>query len=201
MKVFGLTGGIACGKGTVSRMFAELGAPVVDADAIGHEIIAPHTPAWREVVHTFGESILRPDGTVDRAKLGTIVFADTAARAKLNAITHPRIAQEIQARLAELTRAGHRIAIVEAALIGESDVTAAFDAIIVVHANPSVQIARLMARDALSEEEARRRIQAQMPAAEKKELADFVIDNSGSIENTRRQLEALWRKITEGSSN
>jgi dephospho-CoA kinase len=179
MKVFGLTGGIASGKGTVSRMFSELGAPVIDADAIGHEIIAPHTPAWRELVYTFGESILRPDSTLDRAKLGNIVFADAGARAELNAITHPRIAQEIQARLAELARAGHQIAIVEAALIGETDVTAAFDAIIVVHAHRRVQIARLMARDALSEEEAQRRIQAQMPAAEKKKLADFVIDNSG----------------------
>jgi dephospho-CoA kinase len=201
MKVLGLTGGIACGKGTVSRMFRELGAPVIDADAIGHEIIAPHTPAWRELVQTFGESILRPDGTVDRAQLGKIVFADAAARAELNAITHPGIAQEIQTRLAELARGGHQIAIVEAALIGETNVTAAFDAIIVVHAHRRVQIARLMARDALSEEEAQRRIQAQMPAAEKKKLADFVIDNSGTIEETRNQVEALWRKIAERSSN
>ncbi len=201
MKVFGLTGGIACGKGTVSRMFRELGAAVIDADAIGHEIIAPRTPAWRELVRTFGESILRPDRTIDRGKLGEIVFADAAARAELNAITHPRIAQEIQTRLAELARRGHQIAIVEAALIGETDVTAAFDAIIVVHVNRSVQIARLMARDGLSQEEARRRIRAQMPAAEKKKLADYVIDNSGTIEKTRSQVEALWRKIAERSSN
>jgi len=200
MKVFGLTGGIASGKGTVARMLRELGAPVIDADAIGHEIIAPHTPAWHDLVRTFGESVLRADGTVDRAKLGKIVFADAAARAELNAITHPRIAEEIQARLAELDRAGHQIAIVEAALIGETDVTAAFHAIIVVHASPTVQIARLMARDGLSEEEARTRIEAQMPAAEKKKLADYVIDNSGTIEKTKSQVEALWRKITQETS-
>ena len=196
MKVFGLTGGIACGKGTVSRMFRELGAAVVDADAIAHEIIVPDTPAWRELVQTFGRAILLPDGTVDRKKLGEIVFADPAARAKLNAITHPRIALEIQRRLAELARAGHQVAIVEAALIGETDAAAAFDAVIVVHADRSAQVARLAARDGLSEGQVRSRIEAQMPAAEKKELADYVIDNSGTMEETRKQVEALWQEIS-----
>jgi len=200
MKVLGLTGGIACGKGTVSRLLAELGAVVIDADAIGHEVIAPGKPAWRDVVGSFGESILREDGTVDRKKLAEIVFGDADARRKLNAITHPRIAQEIQVRLADLARSGHETAIVEAALIGEADAATAFDAVIVVDAQPSAQIARLIERDGFSEKAARRRVEVQMPATAKMKQADYVIDNSGSIERTREQVEALWRKLTQTAS-
>jgi dephospho-CoA kinase len=200
MKVVALTGGIACGKGTVSEMLTELGAAVIDADIIGHEIITPGKPAWHEVVQAFGDSILRPDGTVDRKRLGKIVFGDAEARRKLNAITHPRILGEIQVRLADLARSDEKVAIVEAALIGEVDAATPFDSLIVVYASPRAQIARLIDRDGLSEEEARSRIEAQMPAAEKKKQADYVINNSGSIEKTREQVEALWRELTEKAS-
>ena len=196
MKVFGLTGGIACGKGTVGRMLAELGAAMIDADEIGHEVIAPGKPAWHEVVEFFGKSILRPDTTIDRKKLGEIVFADGDARQKLNAITHPRIVEEIQARLAELARSGCEIAIVEAALLGKSEAAGWFEGLIVVYASPNVQVRRLINRDGLSEGEARRRIEAQTPIEEKKKLADYVIDNSGSVEQTREQVETLWQKLT-----
>jgi dephospho-CoA kinase len=196
MKVFGLTGGIACGKGTVAKMFAELGAAVIDADDVAHDVIAPGKPAWHETVGFFGDSILTPDGTIDRKKLAEIVFADAEARRKLNAITHPRITQEIHNRRAELAASGCEIVIVEAALIGETGSEEGFDGLIVVHANPSDQVARLSDRDGLSEEQARKRIETQMPGAEKRKLAEHVIDNSGSIEKTRQQVNSLWRKFT-----
>jgi len=196
MKVFGLTGGIACGKGTVAKMFAELGAAVIDADDVAHDVIAPGKPAWHDVVDSFGDSILRPDGTIDRKKLAEIVFADAEARRRLNAITHPRITQDIHNRRAELARSGCEIVIVEAALIGETGPEAGFDGLIVVYADPSDQVTRLIDRDGLSEEQARKRIETQMPVVEKRRLADHVIDNSGSIEQTREQVNSLWRKLT-----
>jgi dephospho-CoA kinase len=200
MKVFGLTGGIACGKGTVASMFAQLGAAVIDADDVAHEVIAPGKPAWRELVEFFGESILRPDRTIDRKKLADIVFADAAARRRLNAITHPRITEEIQTRLADLAQSVCQIAIVEAALIGEGEADSGFDDIIVVYANPSAQIARLIDRDGLAEQQAQRRIETQVPANEKRKFAKYVIDNSGSIEQTREQVKILWGKLTRTPS-
>ena len=196
MKVFGLTGGIACGKGTVARMFAELGAAVIDADDVAHDVIAPGKPAWHEALESFGESILGPDETMDRKKLAEIVFADAEARRKLNAITHHRITQAIQARLADLAGSGCKIAIVEAALIVETGTVGGFDGLVVVYADPGEQIARLIDRDGLSEEEARKRIETQMPVEEKSSLADYVTDNSGDIEQTWEQVRTLWRKIT-----
>lgn len=196
MKVFGLTGGIACGKGTVASMFAELGAAVIDADDVAHELIAPGKPAWRQAVESFGDSILKPDGTIDRKELAEIVFSDAAARKRLNAITHPRITEEIHTRLADLARSGSEIAIVQAALIGETTAGDGFDGIIVVYADPIIQIARLTGRDHLTEQEARKRIETQMPTDTKRELADYVIDNSGSVEKTREQVETLWEELT-----
>ena len=200
MKVFALTGAIACGKGTAARMFEQLGAVVIDADDIAHDVIAPGKPAWHEAVECFGESILAPDGTIDRKKLAEIIFADPERRRRLNAITHPKIAQEIQARLADLAPSGCEIAIVEAALIGETAAGGGFDGLIVVYANPSVQTARLIQRDGVSEQEARKRTETQMPGAEKIKLADYVLDNSGSIEQTREQVKAIWRELTRTSS-
>lgn len=196
MKVFGLTGAIACGKGTVAKMLAELGAAVIDADDVAHDVIAPGKPAWHDAVESFGDSILTPDGTIDRKKLAEIVFADAEARRRLNAITHFRITQEIHNRCAELAGSGCEIVIVEAALIGEAGPEAGFDGLIAVYADPSDQVARLIDRDGLSEQQARKRIETQMPGAEKIELVDHVIDNSGSIEQTRDQVNSLWRKIT-----
>jgi dephospho-CoA kinase len=198
MKVFGLTGGIASGKGVVAQMLEKLGAAVIDADKIGHEILSPGKPAWQELVECFGESILKPDRTIDRKRLADIVFADADARGKLNSITHPRIVEEIKARMVDLQLSGCPIAIIEAALIGESGGTMGLDGIIVVYASPETQVGRLMKRDGVSEEEALDRIKAQMPASEKKKLADYLIDNSGSIEETRTQVETLWRKLRGG---
>ncbi len=195
MKVLGLTGGIACGKGTVASMFAELGATVIDADDVAHSVIAPGKPAWHQAVEAFGDSILTPDGTIDRKKLAQIVFSDAAARNQLNAITHLRITQEIQTRLVDLARSGCGIAIVQAALIGETAADDGFDGIIVVYADPTVQVARLIGRDSLTEEEARKRIETQMPTDKKRDLADYVIDNSGSVEQTREQVDTLWREL------
>jgi len=196
MKVLGLTGGIACGKGTVASMFAQQGASVLDADDVAHEVVAPGKPAWRELVEFFGDSILRPDRTIDRKKLADIVFGDATARQRLNAITHPRIIQEIQTRLADLARSGCEIAIVEAALLGEGETDSGFDEIIVVYADPAVQMARLIDRDGLVEQQARRRIESQVPGDEKRKLAKYVIDNSGGIEQTRDQVTILWRELT-----
>jgi dephospho-CoA kinase len=191
MRVLGLTGGIGSGKSVVAQMFARLGAAVIDADQLAREVVEPGQPALAEIATTFGPDVLLPDGHLDRPKLAAIIFADPAARAKLDAITHPRIQvrmdEEIKAR-----RAGPGILIVDIPLLYENDRTHSVERVIVVWVDPQTQLRRIRQRDGLSADAARQRIAAQMPLEAKRARADHVIDNSGNREDTRRQVEAIY---------
>ena len=198
MRVLGLTGGIGSGKTMVGTMFTELGAELIDADQLAREVVEPGQPALEEIVTSFGRDILRPDGRLDRRKLAGIVFADASARARLNAITHPRIRERMDAAIAaRRDRAG--VLIVDIPLLFENARTGVVEKVIVVWVDPRTQLRRLIERGGLTEEEARRRIGAQMPLDEKRGLADHVIDNRGTPAETRRQVEAIFRRYaTEG---
>ncbi|MCL4517360.1 MAG: dephospho-CoA kinase [Firmicutes bacterium] len=191
----GLTGGIATGKSTVSRMLAELGAAVIDADAIAREVVEPGRPAWREIVGRFGEAVLGPDGALDRRRLGGIVFADERAREDLNRIVHPRVAEEMRRRAEAAGRAGTRIVVLDIPLLFEVGWRNEADKVLVVAASPEIQLKRLMARDRFNLQEARARVDAQTPLAEKIRQADFVIINDGNPAETRGQVEELWKRL------
>src|SRR5216684_5915947 len=191
----GLTGGIASGKSAVAAMLRELGFAVLDADALAHKLIEPGQAAYAEVIQEFGPSIADSSGRIDRSKLGAVVFADRAKLDQLNAIVHPRVAEVILSQFEVWRRGGVRDAVfVEAALLIESGIHKKLDGLVVVWCRPEQQVERLLARD-LSETEARRRIDAQLPVAEKLRLATEKIDCSGSLEQTRRQIEALAAKL------
>jgi dephospho-CoA kinase len=198
-KVIGLTGGIASGKSLVAGIFRELGAHVIDADAVAREVAAPGTDALSEIVETFGPSALQADGTLDRKLLASRIFSDPQARARLNAITHPRIRRRI-AEMIESLRAARpeSIILVDIPLLLDAAPRDAYplDGIAVVAVDEATQRARLIARDRVTEAAARQRLQSQRPLREKIPLADWVIDNSGPPEATRRQVEALWRTWT-----
>ncbi len=180
MHVFGLTGGIASGKSTVGARFAARGVPVVDADGVAREIVAPGTEGLAAVVLAFGPGILAHDGSLDRPALAALGFADPEKRKVLEGITHPRIARTSQAKLFALAGQAHLLACYEAALLVESGQAEAFRPLVVVAASESVQIARTALRDGCSEDAARARVRAQRPLAEKIAAADHVIWNDGS---------------------
>jgi dephospho-CoA kinase len=191
----GLTGSIASGKSAVSAMLREMGFAVLDADSLAHKLIEPGQPAYDEVLREFGASITDPSGRIDRAKLSAIVFADRAKLDRLNAIVHPRVAEVIVSQFEVWRRSGVRDAVfVEAALLIESGIHKQLDGLVVAWCNPEQQLERLLARG-LSEAEARRRISAQLPVEDKLRLATEKIDCSGSLEETRRQVEALATKL------
>jgi dephospho-CoA kinase len=195
MRVIGLTGGIASGKSTAARTLTELGARVVDADQVARDIVAPGQPALAEIVRTFGREMLQPDGALDRKKLGAVIFADAEKRGALNAITHPRIAMETQARLGTLRQQGVPVAIYEAALLVENGVHKALDGLLVVACDEATQLRRLVERDGYSEAEARARIATQAPMADKIAAATWVVDTSGPLADTTKQLARVWEEI------
>ena len=191
----GLTGGIASGKSEVSAMLRDRDIPVLAADQLGHKLMEPGQAAYDDVVREFGEEILAADGSVDRTKLGAIVFADPAKRARLNWILHPKIIETIRQWFKSLDHpGGPEFAVMEAALIYEANVQKDVNRVVVCWCTPEQQLERLIARG-LSEEQARRRIGAQMPVDEKKRLADMVIDCSGTLEETRQQVSELIEKL------
>ncbi|MCA9603572.1 MAG: dephospho-CoA kinase [Polyangiales bacterium] len=191
----GLTGGIASGKSSVARLFAELGVPVVDADQVARDVVKKGTSGYREVVTAFGAEVLRDDGELDRAKLGERVFADAAARGRLNAITHPRIAAESASRIAAAAKPGTPYVMYEAALLVENGLAGMFPALVVVTAPPELQLSRLIARDGFSEGEARARIAAQLPTEKKVAVATHVIENAGSIHELRERVREVHEAI------
>ena len=195
MKRLGITGGIASGKSAVAAMLRELGFRVIDADALGHQVIEPGTRAYDEIVREFGAGVVGVDGRIDRGKLGALVFADRAKLERLNAIVHPRVEEEMVRLFAEWEKSGIKdAAFVEAALLVEAGYQKNLDGLVVAWCKPEQQIERLLARG-LSEVEARRRIAAQMPAEEKLKFATEKIDCSGTMAETRRQVEALAKKL------
>ena len=192
----GLTGGIATGKSFVVSVLGELGCEVSDADALAHAAIAPGQPAYDEIIETFGRDVRAADGKIDRARLGAIVFADPAARERLNAIVHPRVFAAQAAWFAELERRRPDvIAVVDAALMIETGSYRRFDKLVVVHCRPELQLERLMKRNQLTREAAQARIDAQMPSAEKLKYADYTIDTSEGFDETRRQVVELYGKL------
>lgn len=189
--ILGLTGGIAAGKSSVAAMFAELGAVVVSADQLAREAVAPGSPTLRELVSTFGPGILDAAGALDRVALARVVFADPAARQRLNALTHPAIGRLAETRLQELRGQAVPLVIYEAPLLFEAGADQRVDRVLTVTVDPEQQRARLASRDRLSAAELEARIAAQWPQTEKVARADYVIDNSGSLAETRQQVAAL----------
>lgn len=194
--ILGVTGGIASGKSTVTKIFRSLGAAVVSADGLAREAVRPGSATLRQLVERFGRDILLADGTLDRKTLARTIFADPRARAALNRITHPAIAALADRRLRELDRQGAPLVVYEAPLLFEAGAEGRVDAVLVVRVEERLQLQRLMERDGLGEGEARARIAAQMPQEEKAARADFVIDNSGSPVETEARVRELFRRLT-----
>jgi len=197
----GLTGGIACGKSTVAAMMRELGCVVLEADPLAHRLIEPGQPAYEEVVNEFGRQVRAADGRIDRARLAAIVFADRAQLEMLNRIVHPRVVEALDRELAELARTQPQaVAVVEAALLIESGYHKRLNRLAVVWCTLEQQIERLVdprAGRGMTREQAERRIAAQMPLDEKRRLADYEIDCSGSLEQTRRLAETLVAELKQ----
>ena len=193
----GLTGGIACGKSTVARFLRELGASVIDADAIVHELLSPGGAAFDDVVARFGTDILDGQGRIDRAALGRVVFAERAAREALNAVVHPRVRREAERRMRAFAERGERIAVYDAALLVETGAHSELDRLVVAHCSPATQLERLRERDGLSEDAARARIAAQSPSKEKLAHADYVIETGGSLEETRQRTVDVYHDLLE----
>lgn len=192
----GLTGSIAVGKSFVASVFRELGCFVFDADQIARSVVEPGRPAYDEIVREFGREILAPDGSIDRSKLASIVFADREKRMRLNEIVHPRVIEEQDRLLRELQATNpDAIAIVDAALMIESGGYKRFDKLIVVFCDREEQIKRLMNRNHISREEAERRIAAQMSSEEKRRFADYEIDTSGTFEQTRQRVIEVYNQL------
>jgi len=193
MRVFGLTGNIGSGKSTVAAMLREAGIPVLDADRISREVTAPGGRAYDAVVQAFGGGILRGDGSIDRMRLGEIVFSDPASRERLEGITHPAILEAMKEAISGIEREGHRAAVVEATLIHETGKRGVFEAVISVTCDRETAISRLTARGGMSRSQVEARLRAQMDAGRKAEASDYVIDNSGDIASTRGQVQRLAR--------
>lgn len=192
----GLTGGIACGKTTVGRIFTSLGAAVLDADEIAHLLIEPGAPAYDKVVEAFGRDILRPDNSISRSLLGRIVFASPDQRARLEAILHPMIRDEEAARMKRLVETGQgRIIVTNAALLIETGFYRDYHRVVVVHCAPEAQLQRLMLRDGLSDAEARARIDAQMEPREKVKVAHYAIDTTPGFAATETRARAIFRHL------
>jgi dephospho-CoA kinase len=188
----GLTGGIASGKSAVSRQLVELGCRLVDADLLAREVVEPGTPALRTIVDAFGPDVVGPDGRLDRKRLGAVVFADPARRKTLEAITHPAITARRQAILDAWAAEGFDgIVVLDVPLLVEVGAVASVDRVVLVDAEPAVQLERLMRRDGFDRAEAGRRVASQMPLAEKVRHAHYVVDNSGSPEETEAQVRAV----------
>src|SRR5512143_2592505 len=198
MLVVGLTGGIASGKSLVAKVFQDLGAYVIDADKIVHELLEPGQQAWEEVVKYFGPEIVFPDKTIDRRRLGEIVFNDAEKRAWLNQCLHPKVFESYQAQVRRVgNRSPHAIVVLDAALLIETGYHRGMDRVVVVYAEPEQQLERLISRNGFTREEALARIQSQMPLAEKRDFADYVIDNTGTRERTEQQAREVYSGLKQ----
>ena len=192
MRVLALTGGIGSGKSTVLGMFAELGADVVDADQLARQVVQPGEPALAEIAQAFGDAMLLPDGSLDRGRLGAVIFSDSQARLRLNAITHPRIRQRLMEAI-EDRRSRDGVLVLDIPLLYENGLADIADAVVVVWVDEKTQLTRLEERNGFTEEEARRRIAVQTPLDEKRIVADHVVENGGSLGETRRQVAKIYQ--------
>ncbi len=201
MKIIGLTGGIASGKSMVASILKDRGATVIDADQLARRVVEPGTGAYREIVETFGSRILLPDGGIDRKALGAIVFSDAEARKRLERITHPAIRKLAEQMLEAERLKGTEIVFYMVPLLLEAGLASTVDEIWIVYADDDTQMERLMKRDLIGEEEARRKIAAQMPMDEKIRFGHKIIDNTGTPEETRIIVMDLWRELKEAMTS
>jgi dephospho-CoA kinase len=196
--LLGVTGGVASGKTTVVRMLEQLGAPVIDFDLLSRDVVEPGKPAWKEIVAYFGEQVLLEDRTLDRKKLSEVVFRDMEKRKKLEGFIHPRVFEEFIRLVKEVTSKDPNVIIqVDVPLMIEINLQYVFHKVLLVYMPEEMQIERLIKRDRISQEMARNMIRSQLPIEEKKGYADFIVDNSGTLEETRRQVEEIWGKLKE----
>jgi dephospho-CoA kinase len=199
MYTVALTGGIGSGKSAVSTMLAARGAVVVDADLIAREVVAVGSPGLRAVVDAFGPQVVQEDGSLDRAGLGRLVFADREALGTLNGILHPLIAERTSERFRDAARAGARVVVHDIALLVENGLAGDYDAVVVVAADPDTQVGRLVRDRGMSEDEARARVAAQAPLAAKLAVATHVIRNDGPLEQLEPQVEQVWSELLAAS--
>lgn len=195
--VIGLTGGIATGKSTVSSLLLKHGAYLIDGDRIAREVVEVGKPAYHQIIAHFGEGICQLDGSIDRKKLGRIVFSDPHERKKLESITHPYIFEEIRRRIHEAEEARERLIILDVPLLFETGLEKEADLTLLVDADEAEQVRRIMARDHLTEEEAKARIASQWPMEEKRKRADYILSNRGNLEDLEREVEEFLRWVEE----
>jgi dephospho-CoA kinase len=196
-----ITGGAGSGKSTVARMFRDLGAQVLDADAAAKEAVAVGRPAWEELRRAFGPEYFREDGQLNREKMASRVFGDPEARRLLNDIIHPRVAEELQGQLQALAGRGVDLALVEVPLLFEAGLYGAYDRVVVVYVDETQQIRRLQNRDHRGAAEMAGLLAAQWPINEKLARADYLVDNGGSLSNTRSQVKKLWKELQVSAKN
>ena len=194
--IVGVTGGIACGKSTVSKLLSKKGAIPINSDEIGHQLLKRGSPVMGALLEAFGTDILDESGDVNRQKLGAIVFSDQAARERLNAIMHPPIVQQSRSEANRLvTEDANCVVLIDAPLLIEANSQDTVDVIVVVTASTQIQLQRLLGNRSLNPAEAQARIDSQMPVSEKVEYADFVIENAGTLEALQRKVDGLWHEI------
>jgi dephospho-CoA kinase len=196
-KIIGLTGGIASGKSTVARMLLEMNIPVIDADIEARNVVEKGEKAYDQIVNVFGSDILTDTGEIDRTKLGSIVFHNENKRMQLNSIVHPAVRERMNIKKEKLLNEGHQMVVLDIPLLFESRLTHMVEKTILVYVNEDIQLKRLISRNQLTQHEANARIQSQMPLKDKLQLADEVIDNNGTIENTKKQLILIINKWNE----
>jgi dephospho-CoA kinase len=201
MIVLGLTGGICSGKSTVAAMFQRLGATVIDADQVAHELVEPGQPLFETVASTFGREVVGADGCLDRRRLGALVFADPEARRRLETLLHPAIIEECERRIRQAEVSGTSICLVNAALLIESGWYTRCDAVILVEASEATQLDRLARSRGLGQDDAMLRIRSQMPQQEKHQYAHYVIENEGPLDATARQVKAVWEQLYNKASS
>ncbi|MFC2167842.1 dephospho-CoA kinase [Acidobacteriota bacterium] len=202
MLIVSLTGGIATGKSVVSQILKDLGCYIHYSDLVAHQLLAPHKPAWKKILDRFGPTILKPDNTINRGKLGSIVFSNNEDRFFINELLHPLVFKEKEKEIIRLKNEGlYNIFVSEAALTVEAGYAHFFDKIIVTHCQINVQIKRLMKRDGINQTDALKRIESQMPSEQKLEYADYSIDTTGTLEETIDQSEQVFRVLMSDYKN
>jgi dephospho-CoA kinase len=195
VKLIGLTGGIASGKSSVAKLLARLGAAIVNADVLSREVVEPGHDAWKEIVDKFGTGVLQPDQSLDRQKLRAIIFNDPEARRTLESIIHPRVRALAEERIRQHANSGYEVVVYEVPLLFEGNLQESLRPVILVACDIDTQRRRLQERDQLDAASAQKQIEAQMSLAEKRRLADYIIENDGSMDDLERQVRAVLEKI------